>query len=342
MSEVTIIGIDLAKRVFQLHGARQDGSVVFRRKLSRGQLLAFVAAQPRCVVAMEACATAHGWGREFEKLGYDVRLIPPIYVKPFVKRQKNDAADAEAIVEAALRPTMRFVAVKTEVQQARAMLFRTRQMFVGQRTQMINALRGHLAEHGLVSATGTAQLKRLADAIEDSGTALPADVRELGQMYLAQIDGLNARVAELDQKMRCAAKEADLARRAQTMPGVGPITALALETFAPDLATFWRGRDFAAWLGLTPRQHSTGGKARLGKTSKMGQRDIRTLLVSGAMAVLQAAERFGAPNNGWLVRILARKPRMVVAIALANKMARGLWAVITKQEDYRNPAAAMA
>ena len=212
MSEVTIIGIDLAKRVFQLHGARDDGSVVFRKKLSRGQVLVFFAQQPNCVVAMEACATAHGWGRELEKLGHSVRLIPPVYVKPFVKRQKNDAADAEAIVEAALRPTMRFVAVKTEDQQARAMLFRTRQMFVGQRTQLINALRGHLAEHGLVAATGTAQLKRLADAIEDSNTALPEGVRDLGQMYLAQIEGLNARVAELDQKMRSAAKEADVAR----------------------------------------------------------------------------------------------------------------------------------
>lgn len=183
MSEVTIIGIDLAKRVFQLHGARHNGSVVFRKKLSRAQLLAFVAQHPRCLVAMEACATAHGWGREFEKLGHDVRLIPPVYVKPFVKRQKNDMADAEAIVEAALRPTMRFVAVKTEDQQARAMLFRTRQIFVGQRTQMINALRGHLAEHGLVAARGPAHLKRLADAIGDSDTALPSEVRELGQMY---------------------------------------------------------------------------------------------------------------------------------------------------------------
>lgn len=320
MTEVTIIGIDLAKRVFQLHGAREDGSVVFRKTLSRGQVLAFVSQQSRCVVAMEACAAAHGWGREFEKMGHDVRLIPPVDVKPLVKRQKKDAADAEAIVEAALRPNMRFVAVKTQDQQARAMLFRTRQMFVGQRTQMVNALRGHLAEHGLVAATGTAQLKSLADAIEDRDTALPESVRDLGQMYLAQIAGLNARVAELDQKMRSAAREADVARRFQTMPGVGPVAALAIETFAPDLATFRRGRDLAAWLGLVPKQHSTGGKARLGKTSNVGQRDIRTLLVSGAMAVLQAVGRFCTPSNGWLSRLRARKPRVVAAIALANKM----------------------
>ncbi len=342
MSEVTIIGIDLAKRVFHLHGARGDGSVVFRRKLSRVQLLAFFTQHPRCIVAMEACATAHGWGREFEKLGHDVRLIAPIYVKPFVKRQKNDAADAEAIVEAALRPTMRFVSVKTEDQQARAMLFRTRQIFVGQRTQMINALRGHLAEHGLVAARGPAHVKRLANALADEDTVLPDGVRDLGQINLDQIDGLTARIADLDAKMKRAAKEADLARRAQTMPGVGPVTALAIETFAPDKAGFRRGRDFAAWLGLVPKQHSIGGKARLGKTSKMGQRDIRTLLVSGAMAVLQAVERFDTPNNGWLKRLLTRKPRMAAAIALANKMARGLWAMMTKQEDYRNPVAATA
>ncbi len=268
MSEVTLIGIDLAKRVFQLHGARSDGSVAFRKKLSRGQLLAFVAQQPICLIGMEACATAHGWGREFEKLGHNVRLIPPVYVKPFVKRQKNDVADAEAIVEAAMRPTMRFAAVKTEDQQARAMLFRTRQMFVGQRTQMINALRGHLAEHGLVAARGPAHLKTLADAIADGDPALHPEVRDLGRMYLEQIEGLNARVADLDAKMRCAAKKADSVRRAQTMPGVGPVTALAIETFAPDLATFKRCRDFAAWLGLVPKLHSTGGKAQLGNTSK--------------------------------------------------------------------------
>lgn len=342
MSEGTIIGIDLAKRIFHLHGAGHDGSVVFRKRLSRGQLLAFMSQVPRCVVAMEACATAHGWGRAFETFGHEVRLIPPVYVKPFVKRQKNDCADAEAIVEAAVRPTMRFVALKTEDQQARAMLFRTRQMFVGQRTQLINALRGHLAEHGLVAARGVAQLKKLADAIGDVKTPLPATVRELGQMYLNAIEGLSERIAELDRKMGQATKEAASTRRAQTMPGVGPITALAIETFAPDLTSFRRGRDFAAWLGLVPRQHSTGGKPRLGKTSKMGQRDIRRLLISGAMAVLQAVERYGSSKHGWLVRLRGRKPRMVAAVALANKMARGLWAMMTKQEDYRNPAATMA
>ncbi|RJE78553.1 IS110 family transposase, partial [Paracoccus sp. JM45] len=213
---------------FSSYGARSEGSVAFRKKLSRGQLLSFVAQQPKCLIAMEACATAHGWGREFEKLGHDVRLIPPVYVKPFVKRQKNDVADAEAIVEAAMRPTMRYVAVKTEDQQARSMLFRTRQMFVGQRTQMINALRGHLAEHGLVAARGPAHLKTLAHAIADDDTPLLTEVRELGRMYLERIEGLNARVAELDTKMRCAAQKADSVRRAQTMPGVGPVTALAI------------------------------------------------------------------------------------------------------------------
>jgi transposase len=342
MSDVTIIGLDLAKRVFHLHGARADGAVVFRKKLTRAQLLAFLGEQPRCVVAMEACATAHGWGREITKLGHTVRLIPPAYVKPFVKRQKNDAADAEAIAEAATRPTMRFVAVKSEEQQSLAMLFRTRQMFVAQRTQLINALRGHLAEYGLVAPRGTAHLKRLADALADPTIALPEGVRDLGRIYLEQIDGLDRRIAELDQRMRTLSNRTEVTRRAQTMPGVGPVTALALETFAPDMGSFRRGRDFAAWLGLVPRQHSTGGKARLGKTSKMGQRDIRRLLISGAMAVLQVARQQEPAKAGWLARLLIRKPRMVAAVALANKMARGLWAMLTRHEDYRTPVATAA
>jgi len=342
MDGATIIGIDLAKRVFQAHGAAADGSVVFRAKLSRDRLLPFLAAQPRCVVAMEACATAHGWGREIEKLGHVVRLMPPIYVKPYVKRQKNDAADAEAIAEAASRPTMRFVGVKTEAQQARSMLFRTRDLLVRQRTQLINALRGHLAEHGVVAAKGPAHLKRLAVAIADEALGLPATVREMGQLDLEPIATLDLKVADLDKRLRVASREAAGTRRLQTMPGVGPMTAVALETFAPIMETFRRGRDFAAWLGLTPRQRSTGGRSRLGKTSKMGQRDIRRLLIIGAMAVVRAASRHGAPAGSWLARMMAKRPRKLVAIALANKMARGIWAMMTQQEDYSEPAVVTA
>jgi transposase len=342
MEKVSIIGIDLAKRVFQAHGSALDGSVVFRKKLSRAQLLVFLAAQPRCTVAMEACATAHGWGREIGRLGHEVRLIPPIYVKPFVKRQKNDVADAEAIAEAASRPTMRFVAVKTEEQQARSMIFRTRDLLVRQRTQLINALRGHLAEHGVVAPQGTAHVKRLADVIGDETTALPATVRQIGRLYLEQIDILCCRIDALEKKLRKEASQAEATRRLQTMPGVGPITAVAIESFAPPMETFRRGRDFAAWVGLVPRQNSTGGKQRLGRTAKMGQRDIRRLLIIGAMAVVNSAARHGAPEGSWLERMLAKKPKMLVAIALANKMARGVWAMMTKQEDYRHPEAVAA
>lgn len=220
------------------------------------------------------------------------------------------------------------------------MLFRTRDLLVRQRTQTINALRGHLAEHGLVAPQGIVQMKRLADAVNDEASRLPETVRDLGQLHLDQIEALTVKIVELDKRLRLAAAEAETTRRLQTMPGVGPITAVAVETFAPPMEDFRRSRDFAAWLGLVPRQHSTGGKARLGKTSKMGQRDIRRLLITGAMAVIQAAARRGTSRIMWLERMLAKKPRMLVAIALANKMARGLWAMVTKQQDYRNPAAA--
>jgi transposase len=340
MNEISIIGIDLAKRVFQLHGSSADGSVIFRKKLTRAQLLPFLASAPACIVAMEACGTAHYWGREAAKLGHEVRLIAPIYVKPYVKRQKNDAADAEAIVAAATRPTMRFVLPRSEASQARAMVFRTRDLLVRQRTQTVNALRGHLAEFGLVAPTGPAHLTALPAAMETPESALPEAVRGLAKLYLEMIADLSARITELEKRVRAAAAEDATARRLQTMPGVGPVTAMAIAVFAPPMEHFRRGRDFAAWLGLVPRQHSSGGKERLGKVSKMGQRDIRRLLITGAMAVVRWAARRGAPEGSWLARMLAKKDRMLVAIALANRMARGLWAMLTKGEDYRDPAAA--
>lgn len=342
MGYATTIGLDLAKRVFQLHGAGADGSVAFSKKVSRSRLLPFLAAQPRCVVAMEACATAHDWGRKIETLGHTVRLIPPIYVKPFVKRQKNDAADAEAISEAASRPTMRFVALKTREQQSRAMIFRTRDLLVRQRTQLINALRGHLAEHGIVAPQGPTHVKRLADVITDDQGLLPSLVRDIGKVYLDQINTCTTKIAELEKTLRAEATKGETTARLQTMPGIGPITATAIESFAPPMEEFRRGRDFAAWLGLVPKQYSTGGKQRLGKTSKMGQRDIRRLLIIGAMANIRRAVRYGNTSGSWLARMLERKPRLVVAIALANKMARAVWAMLTKGEKYRDPAISVA
>ena len=335
MEHATIIGIDLAKRSFQLHGTRADGSVAFRRKLSRDTMLRFVAAQPRCVVAMEACASAHHWGREIGTLGHTVKLVPPIYVKPFVKRQKNDAADAEAICEAASRPTMRFVAVKTQEQQARGMLFRTRDLLVRQRTQTINALRGHLAEFGVVAPRGPAYVGRLAEAIEDADSGLPDPVRELGALLLDQVADLDEEIAGLEHALRERAREDEQTVRLMSIPGIGPVTAMAIQAFAPPMESFRRGRDFSAWLGLVPRQHSTGGKPKLGRISKMGQRDLRRLLISGAMATVRWAVRRGATKDPWLARMLVRKPRMLVAVALANRMARIAWALMTKNEHYR-------
>jgi transposase len=263
MKEVTIVGIDLAKQVFQIHGASADGAVVFRKKLSRAQLVRFMADLPQCIVAMEACATAHHWGREMIRLGHEVRLIPPVYVKPFVKRQKNDASDAEAIAEAALRPTMRTVSVKTPAQQSRAMLFRTRELLVGQRTQMINALRGHLAEHGLVVAKGVGNVRRLSEIVADADGFLPELVREMSALYLDRIEQTSHQITALERRIAAEARQSDVARRLGTMPGIGPICAMAVETFAPAMETFRRGRDFSAWLGLVPRQHSSGGRQKL-------------------------------------------------------------------------------
>ncbi|MCK5444489.1 MAG: IS110 family transposase [Rhodospirillaceae bacterium] len=337
MENVSIVGIDLAKRSFQLHGAAPDGSVVFRKKLSRPQLLVFLAKLPRCIVAMEACATSHHWGREIGKLGHETRLIPPVYVKPFVKRQKNDANDAEAIAEAASRPTMRYVSVKSAEQQAQGMVFRTRDLFVRQRSQLVNALRGHLAEYGTIIAQGMVQFRRMMVNFDETAPDLPAPVQELCCVYIEQISLLDEKIGVLDKEIQHRAKTDEGTSRLMTIPGVGPMCATTIQAFAPPMEEFANGREFAAWCGLVPRQKSTGGRQILGRTSKMGQRDIRRLLITGAMAVIRWAIRKGPPAGSWLANMLARKPRMLVATALANKLARTVWALTTKKEDYRIP-----
>src|SRR4051812_36278861 len=341
VNQVCTVGLDLAKHIFQLHGADRAGAVVFRQKLRRGQLLAFLATLPPCTVAMEACASAHYWGREIAKLGHMVRLIAPAYVKPFVKRQKNDMADAEAICEAAQRPTMRFVAVKSEQAQAAAVVFRTRDLLVRQRTQAINALRGHLAEFRVIAAKGPVHPSTLIAALEDPASDLPQAARVILTVLVEELRSLDERIAGLDREIARHAKENAVARRLMTIPGIGAVTAAALTALAPPAETFRRGRDFAAWLGLTPVQRSSGGKERLGRTSKMGERSLRRLLIIGASAVARWAARKGVPAGSWLGRMLARKPPMLVRVALANKMARIVWALLARGGVYRAPVAAM-
>lgn len=339
MEEVSIVGLDIAKNSFHAHGAAEDGSKVFSRALPRGRVLELFGQIERCTVAMEACAGAHHWSRELSKLGHDVRLIAPQYVKPYVKRQKNDANDAEAIAEAASRPTMRFATPKTIAQQGQAMVLKSRDLLTAQRTQTINALRGHLAEYGIVAPKGPQHLPRLERAVAENAERLPVDVTVLSQMYFDLIDGLTKHIDALTRQLRQIARQNDVARRLMTMPGIGPVTAVSIAVLAAPPEMFRKGRDFAAWIGLAPRQHSTGGKTRLGKISKMGQRDLRRLLIIGAMSAIQAAQkRGGAPGGSWLARMLACKPKMLVAVALANKMARMAWAIMAHGGVYETPA----
>lgn len=334
----TIIGVDLAKRVFQVHGASITGQVKFRKKLTREQFRRFMSEQPACTVVFEACGSANYWAWEMEALGHEAKLIAPQYVRAFVKRQKNDAADAEAIVIAARQPEMRFVALKTAEQQAKAVLFRGRERLVNQRTELVNALRAVLYEYGHVFPIGLVHLNRMAALLNDPACDLPALVIAEGQDLMEQIAEKTVRIDEKTKKLKALAAGTDTARRLQTMPGVGPLTALAVEAFVPAMAQFKCGRDFAAWLGLVPRQHSSGGKERLGRISKAGQSDIRRLLIIGAMSRLNWLGRRSIVEGSWLAKMLARKPKMLVAIALANKMARQIWAMLTKTADYRDPA----
>jgi transposase len=340
MEEIAIVGLDLAKHVFQVHGADPAGAVVVRKKLRREQLIGFFANLPSCTVAMEACGGAHYWAREIGRLGHEVRLIAPAYVKPFVKRQKNDMADAEAICEAAQRPSMRFVAVKSEAAQASALVFRARDLLVRQRTQLINALRGHMTEFGIVVAQGPMHVGKLVAVVSDPASDLPEPARLALGIIIAQLQALEEQVRKLDAEIVQRAKQDPVARRLMTIPGIGAITATAFTALVPAAATFRRGRDFAAWLGLTPAQRSSGGKERLGRITRMGERTLRRLLIIGASTVASWASRKGPSPGSWLAQMLSRKPPMLVRVALANKMARTVWALLVHGGVYRAPAVA--
>ena len=337
MEEVSTIGLDLAKSVFQVHGVDAHGKMVVRRQLRRAEVLSFFAKLPPCLIGMEACATAHHWGRELIKLGHRVRLMPPAYVKPYVKRGKTDAADAEAIAEAVTRPTMRFVAVKTRDQQAILMLHKVRDLLVRQRTMLINALRGHLAEFGVVTARGPAGVKAAIVELHAMQDTPPPLARAAFRQLVDRMEALGAEIRQAEREIVAWCRQDDAGRRLATIPGIGPITASAIAAAAPDPSLFRSGRQFAAWLGLTPRTHSSGGKERLCGISKQGDSYIRRLLVIGATAVIRMA-RQSNPGKVWAARLLERKPARLVSVALANKTARIAWAVLARKQFYRAPA----
>ncbi len=334
MAKVSIIGLDLAKNVFQIHGIDDQGRVLVRRSLRRAEVLTYFAKLPTCLIGIEACGTAHHWAREFGKLGHTVKLMPPSYVKPYVKRGKTDAADAEAIAEAVTRPTMRFVAVKTVDQQAVLMLHKVRELLVRQRTMLTNALRGHLAELGIIAAQGQSGLKDLITQFQAKQSSLPELARSALQRLIDQIGEVANEVGKSEKEIVAWCRTDAASRRLITIPGVGPITASMISAAVPDPKLFQSGRQFAAWLGLTPRPRSSGGKERLGGISKQGDGAIRRLLVVGATAVIRMARR-DTPGRTWAKQLLERKPPRVVSVALANKTARIAWAVLTRGEVYR-------
>lgn len=337
MVNVTTIGIDLAKSVFQLHGVDAEGSAVLRRQLKRSQMLEFFKRQPTCLIGMEACAGAHYWARELVKLGHDVRLMQPSYVKGYVKRGKTDKADAEAICEAVSRPSMRFVPVKSEETQALLLTHRAREFLVRQQTQIVNAMRAHLGEFGIVVPKGIHNVERLIAACDRAD--LPAPARKALNLLADQLADTQKKIDALTVDIRVDAKANEAAQRLQTIPGIGPITASALVSALPDIAGFKSGRDLSAWLGLTPRPHSTGGKERLGRISKMGNRYLRRLLYLGAIAQVSARCR-GEPGEDWLCKIIQRKKPKQAAIALANRMARTAYALMKNQTEFRAAQAA--
>ena len=337
MGNVTTIGLDLAKSVFQVHGVDADGAAVVRQRLTRGRVLKFFAKLPPCLIGIEACASSHYWARELIALGHDVKLMPAQYVKPYVKRGKNDAADAEAICEAVTRPTMRFVGIKSPEQQSAMMLHRVRLILNRQRTQLSNALRAHMAEFGIVAPIGRNGIEQLLSVIADTDDGrLPADARGCLDLLVVQLRIVKAQILENDRRILASARETELGRRLMEIPGVGPLLASAVVAAVPDPTVFRSGRDLSAWIGLVPRQNSSGGKERLGTITKAGHGYLRQMLIVGAMAVIRYVERNGT-KRPWLVQLLARRKAKVAAVALANKTARTIWAMMTSGERYREP-----
>ena len=343
MTKVTIVGLDLAKSVFQVHGADKEGRPVVRKKLRRGQVLAFFAGLSPCLIGLEACASAHYWARELRALGHAVRLIPPQYVHPFVKTNKNDATDAEAICEALMRPTMRFAAVKSAEQQSVLMLHRARDLLVRQRTMLINALRGHCGEFGMVVAQGASKVTILIEMIEDRDDArLPALAREALGSLVEQLKMAQTQILDLEKQLKAWHRTNEASRRLEAIPGVGVITATALVATIGDASQFHSGLQLAAWLGLVPRQYSSGGKARLGRISKRGDGYLRRLLVHGARADLRWSRHRKERRSVWQESLLARRPTNVVLVAMANKTARVVWAMLSRGEAFRAEARSAA
>lgn len=337
--ELKRIAIDTSKSVFTLHGVDAAGEVLLRKNLPRGKLLEFFAKLPGAEVVLEACGGSHHWGRELRRLGHRVRLIPPQYVKPFVKRAKNDRNDAEAICEAAARPGIRPVPVKSAETQAALLVLRTRELLVGQRTQAVNALRGHAAEFGVAAAKGIARVQPLLDVL--AAADLPAPAPAMFALLGARIGALDAQIAALDGQLRAMHEANPLSQLLAGIPGVGPLTAITL-TLTIDPGHYASGRHLAAAIGLTPREHSTAGRQRMGGISRAGDERLRRLLVTGAMAVIRFARPGAKSASAWLLALLARKPRKVAAVALANKMARVAWAMMSRGEVYRRPSLAAA